>query len=546
VEGYSYAQQQEEAPSSALPSTASIVFNNDNDKFELVHVSLAIRHGDRSSIHKIPGSETRYVGKPTVLDPHASTYIPRLQSYHITPLDSSRRPITDVKTQLSAEEQKQEMFTALNPSASYPVPGTSQEQVLELFHTPDRSLPPGQLTSVGFMQHVHLGYSLHKAYSSLLEQIVDPNEQLYVRSTNYARTIQSVSALLSSLLPSVGGPAHPLPIHVFVHEEDEIMHGIGMKSSSHKVTAEGEQVSLGTCSKAVIMQQQQKESFEISEVSMSLIESLFGDEAMRRGITDTVDSAMPAYCHGDTLPCTQMVSASATTTATSTGAASVSAPSSLWNIPLTPIHASQCLSHLQLGILMQDADRMYCSRFTGSKGGMNATKLAIYPFVREVVDGLYAAVGLQRSLTLAASATVGSEQPASPTLSTEGNKFGKGGKLLNIYSGHDTVIAPVLAALGVFEQDGYCKWPSYASRIAFELWKSKAQAVTSAKIVESGHSSEGEYFVRVIYNGDDVTHLIPTCQQDVISSHGLCSLSSIERQVESLIFPYSTIKAACK
>lgn len=35
-----------------------------------------------------------------------------------------------------------------------------------------------------------------------------------------------------------------------------------------------------------------------------------------------------------------------------------------------------------------------------------------------------------------------------------------------LFSGHDTVVAPLLAALGAYD----CRWPPYASHVAFELW----------------------------------------------------------------------------
>ena len=49
---------------------------------------------------------------------------------------------------------------------------------------------------------------------------------------------------------------------------------------------------------------------------------------------------------------------------------------------------------------------------------MEATKLSIFPFMKEIVDALFEAVSKDRKY------------------------------LLTIFSGHDTVIAPVLAALG--------------------------------------------------------------------------------------------------
>jgi hypothetical protein len=52
----------------------------------------------------------------------------------------------------------------------------------------DHSIAPGQLTTRGFMQHIHLGTLLHSAYGSFLDQLTTTD--VYVRSTNYLRTIR--------------------------------------------------------------------------------------------------------------------------------------------------------------------------------------------------------------------------------------------------------------------------------------------------------------------------------------------------------------------
>lgn len=54
----------------------------------------------------------------------------------------------------------------------------------------DYSLAPGQLTSRGFMQHVHLGQLLHSYYGKEFLDKLSSSYQVYVRSTNYARTVQ--------------------------------------------------------------------------------------------------------------------------------------------------------------------------------------------------------------------------------------------------------------------------------------------------------------------------------------------------------------------
>lgn len=77
------------------------------------------------------------------------------------------------------------------------------------------------------MQHIQLGQLLRSQYGApLLDHIRSP-QQLYVRSTNYIRTIRSVSALLTTLLPQVTtGFKQKVGISYFENEMDECMHGV--------------------------------------------------------------------------------------------------------------------------------------------------------------------------------------------------------------------------------------------------------------------------------------------------------------------------------
>lgn len=101
-----------------------------------------------------------------------------------------------------------------------------------------------------------------------------------------------------------------------------------------------------------------------------------------------------------------------------------------------------------------------------------------------------------------------------------------------LFSGHDTVVAPLLAALGAYN----CRWPPYASHVAFELWsKSSARksrrslrdegdgssenreqgdSNPSAKVKEEFEVEDGIY-VRVTFNGQPVTHHIKDCREYV-------------------------------
>lgn len=71
------------------------------------------------------------------------------------------------------------------------------------------------------------------------------------------------------------------------------------------------------------------------------------------------------------------------------------------------------------------SDNVYCERYWGTQGGLNATKLSHFQLVSEI------GTRIQESAT------------------------GKSHIKFSLLSGHDTVIAPVLASLGV----STCGWP---------------------------------------------------------------------------------------
>jgi hypothetical protein len=84
-------------------------------------------------------------------------------------------------------------------------------------------------------------------------------------------------------------------------------------------------------------------------------------------------------------------------------------------------------------------------------------------------------------------------------------------------------------------------WPPYASSVIFELW----QDTKSPKTAELSYKSFS--FMRVLYNGKDITELIPACRAEkegkgslgvmkqeiraLGNKVGLCSVEALERQV---------------
>lgn len=72
-----------------------------------------------------------------------------------------------------------------------------------------------------------------------------------------------------------------------------------------------------------------------------------------------------------------------------------------------------------------------------------------------------------------------------------------------LYSGHDKTISPLLVAMGI----GNGQWPPFASRLVMELYS-------------SSNASAPEYYLKVIYNGNDMTRQLRFCE------NGLCPLEN--------------------
>jgi hypothetical protein len=86
-----------------------------------------------------------------------------------------------------------------------------------------------------------------------------------------------------------------------------------------------------------------------------------------------------------------------------------------------------------------------------------------------------------------------------------------------LYSGHDTTIEPIAAALNF--SGGI--WSPYASRIVFELYGPDA-----------GSTESSAHLIRVLYNGNTVTQHIPFCKNKMVDAFlGLCPLDHFIKYV---------------
>lgn len=172
----------------------------DTAHFEMIALVMTIRHGDRSAIHSIPGkytppdqsSKDGNENDPFLFDPEVKQYTSSASKFTILPISGSG----DFDRGGETGDTGVSFMDALDAP--------------RLFGTSDTKLAQGQLTSTGFMQHVHLGDHLHTSYGAFSKSITNPKE-VYIRSTNYHRTIQvSILILVLMLFYPIVILSHPI------------------------------------------------------------------------------------------------------------------------------------------------------------------------------------------------------------------------------------------------------------------------------------------------------------------------------------------------
>lgn len=257
---------------------------------------------------------------------------------------------------------------------------------------------------------------------------------------------------------------------------------------------------------------------------------------MQKSIPELLDASLPNLCHQLPLPCSSDM--------------------------------SQCLQEEDVQLMLAESDRYYCDRFAGIHGGLNSTRLAMYPFMKEIADHLVRAAVHDRD---------------------DDDGRSDAAEKLSVFSGHDTVIAPVLAALGVYN-GALCYWPPYASRIVFELYRQRSppndstveagqwtrastglrqlyppsdstnSAVEPAAFSPQQQSFYSRAFVRILFNGEDITKGVPACSyegpspppppspsvQGELTGGRMCPLDRYLQQVHSLLAPHQRLDLACQ
>ena len=303
---------------------------------------------------------------------------------------------------------------------------------------------PGQLLDRGFKQHLMLGSEVRERFG------IDGGWALsYARSTDYRRTKASAAAFLAGAFPFVTMTKIRSWIQVFPTAR-EPMYGTG--------GSDGVGVF---CPKASNDQSRQRSAFLTTKKLRDNLDPRYytftsnkaNKTTLDRSIKSVADAVYSRTCDGN-------------------------------NVDLC-LH-NDCLDAKMTALVLSESDRFYCDWFSGTSGGRAATRLAMYPFLRELADGLLAQA--------------------------------KTNATLRLYSGHDTVIAPVAAALGFFD----CKWPPLASYVLFELYGKKH-----------------DVFLRVLFNGKVVN--VAGCPDDTT----LCPLADFSKAVDALLDGAPDFDTAC-
>ncbi|XP_064418151.1 2-phosphoxylose phosphatase 1 [Latimeria chalumnae] len=95
---------------------------------------------------------------------------------------------------------------------------------------------------------------------------------------------------------------------------------------------------------------------------------------------------------------------------------------------------------------------------------------------------------------------------------------GKKEEVFALYSAHDVTVSPVLNALGLLE----ARFPRFAARLIFELWQGPKNK---------------NYFIRILYNGDDVTFQTSFCRKhNRHSKWPLCPFENFASFVQKEMF----------
>ncbi|XP_062408938.1 2-phosphoxylose phosphatase 1 [Sardina pilchardus] len=352
----------------------------------------------------------------------------------------------------------------------------------------------GELTQTGVVQHLRNGQVLRGAYlrgPPLLPASLG-SPQVLLETTGKSRTLQSGLALLHGLLPGFSRPALKVRQHW-----NALFCGRACDCPARQRHLEAEQ----------------RRQYRL-RVADTRLDRAYVDMATALGVAtrvlraaNPVDALLCHLCHGLLFPCRVADGNGA-------NASSSSSPP-----------ASRCLTLAHLAEIRRQQEEDERER-QGAGLYHRYAVLAAQPYLER------SAARMER---------VARGNPAPPSSEP----------LVAVASAHDITMAPLLSALGL---EGAAGFPSFAARLVMELWRRPSAAGARDRVgtaveekrkgkeKERGRElrakrSQDDLFVRVLYNGEDLTFHTTFCRAHPRHTHTpLCPLGKFLRFVRTDIF----------
>ncbi|EDW11101.1 2-phosphoxylose phosphatase 1 [Drosophila mojavensis] len=433
--------------------------------WKLQGVLLVIRHGDRGAMSHVHANGIN-CGVPADGDSLVNKYRSFLQN-----------------SSSSASGSNHLYWSKVGPFHGFP-----------LLPATERGCPLGQLTYKGIAQLLHVGDIMHQIYAHPLGLLLKPNalrvgvdttphtllnsDEVVVFTTRYRRTFQSALALLFALLPADKWLA------LNVRESHSMAFCFGDCSCGQSLVLRKRLMQLAD--------RQLVKRSDVLAVMQWIGGTLIQHTANEGGVTnpfEVVDAMLTVLCHDAALPCRRRNGSRTASTLAhnpelvdvinidqdeanvanlmpggAAAAAELEQQQQLEEEDEAAASNGGCVEPSQVDALMSFADELSL-RTAQHIYYKRAGLLRAYGMIRHIVGYMLKMISGDRT------------------------KF-------VLYSGHDCTMQYLTAALGIISnRDG--KTISYASRLAFEVYRSDAHT---------------DYYFRVVYNGRDVTQQIDFCE----------------------------------
>ncbi|EDV57426.1 2-phosphoxylose phosphatase 1 [Drosophila erecta] len=432
--------------------------------WKLQGVLLVIRHGDRGPI-----SHVRSAGINCGVSGGSDSLVNRYRSFLYN-------------SSSSASGSNHMYWNKVGPFHGFP-----------LLPATERGCPLGQLTYKGISQLLHVGDIMHQVYAHPLGLLLKPNpnrasvettphtllnsDEVVVFTTRYRRTFQSALAMLFTLLPADKWLA------LNVRESHSMAFCFGECSCPQSALLRKRLEAMGD--------KQLLKRRDVLDVMQWIGGTIL--QHTPNGISnpfEVVDALLTVLCHDAALPCRRKKQVSTPKSLRKSSnqelvdvinidqdetAANLLQEAQTQTEPDSPevengnpsVQADEsqegCVESSHVDTLMSFADEL-SQRSAGHSYYKLSGLLRSYGMIRHIVSYMLKMISGDRT------------------------KF-------VLYSGHDCTMQYLTAALGIITSQG--QTIAYASRLAFEVYRSEAHT---------------DYYFRVVYNGKDVTQQIDFCE----------------------------------